>query len=91
MSEKYEVVAMDDVPNPPVQTHGRCGVMYAQVRALDVKSERALKIPVKNSADLNYVRGRLQKLAGQDGRRLLTSRNETSTVLWAWTVEKGAK
>ena len=91
MSDKYEAVSMDAVPQPPVSTHGRCGIIYAQVRALGTKQDKALRIPVKNAQDLGYVKMRLGKLAQEDGRRLLTSRNESSTVLFAWTVGKDGK
>ena len=46
---------------------------------------------MKNAQDLGYVKTRLGKLAQADGRRLLTSRNESSTLLFAWTVGKDGK
>lgn len=65
--------------------------MYAKIRALGTDQKEALRIPVKGAKDLSNWRTQLRAYAKRDGRRLLTSRNQESTVLWAWTVKEGAK
>lgn len=92
MKVEYEVVPMEKVPSPPVSRgNGERAAAYEKIRALGTDEKEALRIPVKNARDVAYWRTQLRKLAERDGRRLLTSRNQENTVLWAWTVKKGSK
>lgn len=90
MKEKYEVVPMSKVPSPPVGARaGYVGEMYERIKELGTDQTQALRIPLANAKRMGYTRMALRKLADRDGRRLLTSRNQEGTVLWAWTIRKG--
>lgn len=93
MTDECKVVTMDEVPEPPAVglRNGRRSAIYAKIRSLGTDQKRALRIECKDKKDLSNTRTQLQQMAIRDGRRLLTSRNQESTVLWAWTVKKDAK
>lgn len=91
MNEKYEVVPISEVPEPPPARNGRRALIYAQVKALGTDGRQALRIPVKNGNDLANTRAQLGQMARRDGRMLCTSRSKDSTVLWAWTVRRESK
>ena len=91
-TEKYEVVPMDKVPNPPASLRrGRRREKYLQIRALGLDGSKALRIPCASKKNLCNTRTQLQEMARRDGRVLLTGRNGESTVLWAWMVRKDAE
>jgi hypothetical protein len=90
--EKFEIVPMSEVPDPPVsRVNNAHAQLYERVKALGLGEREALRVPVKDAKALAYTRSTLRKMAERDGRMLCSSRNHESTVLFVWLVKKGAK
>ena len=86
---KFEVVAMKDVPDPPVGSRtSKYWDLYLEIKKLGLAQAQALRVEVKGRKELNYLRTQISALARKDGRRLLTSRNQASTVGFFWLIKQ---
>lgn len=80
---KTGVVAMDQVPEPPMS--GRTGIahaLYVQITALRPGS--ALKAEFETEAHADYVRGKLRNKAKVDKRFMSSSRSADGKTRYFW-------
>lgn len=91
---KLEIVAMKDVPSPPMKFSARKYVdIYLALEKLPAGESHAVKLQVKNYKELKTLRSAIMSRMRARGRSVLSSRNEANTELYLWLHEepKGAK
>jgi hypothetical protein len=80
---------MKDVPVPP-RTAGRASMyapIFEEIRKLGFDQHEALRIAVASRKHFDAARTALRKAAAREKLLLCTSRNQDSTVLFAWLVK----
>lgn len=87
----YEIVQMDQVPDPPVTRKSSHGAeIYQAIRALGLGERDAAKVKCRDHKHFFYLRAQLRKFAEMDGKMLCSSRNGDSTEAYFWLVKKGS-
>lgn len=87
---KFELVPMKDVPEPPASlSRGRWSPIWVAIKKLGFEQAQALRVPVADAKELNYARAQIREMAKRDGLRLLSSRNQDSTVAFFWAIKPG--
>ena len=86
---KFDVVAMKDVPDPPMSSRcgsGRYAILYRTVKDLGLGEKSAVRVPCTGAKEMTYMKSQLRKMAKGDGLRLLSSRDAESTIAFVWFI-----
>jgi hypothetical protein len=89
MAVTWDLVAMDEVPEPPTGARGtesRYAPLYIALRKMP--SGHSLRVPFADKKEMSYAKTQLGGFAKKDGLRLLSSRNEENTLAWFWLGPK---
>lgn len=85
----WDIVGMVSVPQPPASRRdGKYLALYVAIEALPPDESLAIKVPCSGPKQLNYMRTQLRVKAKLRGRKVLSSRNEDSTLAWFWLAPK---
>jgi hypothetical protein len=87
---KYDVVKMEQVPDPPMGSRScQFDSAWADIKKLGYAQKEALRVAALDKKRLTYMRSALQTIAKREGLRVLSSRNQESTVAFFWAIKPG--
>lgn len=86
----FTVVRMDEVPTPPVESRGRWGRVYSEMRKLGLGERQALRIDMNGDGlkGIYYARSAMRKLAKQEKLQLCTSHTDDHKFFYCWLVKQ---
>lgn len=86
---KFDVILMKDVPDPPLGFRGsQFDSLYAEIKRLGYVEKDAVRVPGLDKKRMTYMRSQLQAMAKREGLRMLSSRNQDSTVAFFWVIKQ---
>lgn len=86
---KLDVIPMKDVPDPPLGFRGsKFDGLYAEIKKLGYAEKDAVRVSGLDRKRMIYMRARLQAMAKREGLRMLSSRNQDSTVAFFWAIKQ---